>query len=134
MQNELVIRPLQLDTPGKTDTIELLDFLLQAAHTFQQAKSDGGGINWKDAPKLFSLIGPADAAFEGDENIVPFLKNADPVELQAILDHVDSGFPFRVDRELLDKAEVAAVAVYDLIRAVARRNQNNAGSGEVEEV
>lgn len=118
---QIIQLPYQSDNQSETDTVEFIDFVLQTINLFQEAKADGGGINWKDTPKLLSLIGPADAAFEGDENIVPFLKTATELELESVLAHINQGLPFNVDRETLELSEKAAVAVYILIRHIATK-------------
>lgn len=111
------------------DLAEAIAFVIATGKVLVAAKADGGGINWKDAPKLFDLIGPAGVAADGAENILPSLGDATGDELQSIADYVNENLPEsdHVDVETIQLAEGAAISVYLLARHLYQK-----GHGQTE--
>lgn len=99
---------------GLNDLVELLDFGFQFKDAVVAAKADGK-ISLADFPLLFSLFAPAEAAFEGIENIPANWHNATDDERRAILDYFNQKFDLTDDRTegKIEKFLAAFVLIYE---------------------
>lgn len=98
------------------DAVEMIDFGFVLRQTAIKAKKDGGGVNFKDWPKLMDLIQPGADAIEGAENIIPNFLNASPADRQPIVDYFAAKYNLsaNVAGRRVQKAATLALGVYAL--------------------
>lgn len=102
---------LPAELADQKDLLEVIDFVFVTREKGIQAKADGGGVNWLDAPKLLDLIGPGSAAIEGAEHIVPNLESASPAVREALIDYVSETHKLDVSRPIVWRRIIKAAKV-----------------------
>lgn len=102
---------------SQRDLVEIIDFGFTLQDVVKRAKSDGGGINLGDWPKLIELFQPGSAAIEGSENVIPDWKSVSPQVHQEVVGYFINKFdlPSDVIERRIEKALVLVVAIYDLV-------------------
>lgn len=104
---------------GLNDLVEVMAFGFDLANTIIEAKSDGGGINIADVPKLFDLITPASKAFDGYENIPGAWQAATEEEKREVYQFFVDNFDITNDEveAKVEKGVLAALYLLDFVIA-----------------
>lgn len=102
---------------GLKDAVEIIEFVFATAKVVKDAKGDGGGINFADLPKVFTLIDPADRAFDGYEGVPAAWKLATDEQKEVVYDYFVEQFdlPNDVVEGKIEKAVRAGYLLLDII-------------------
>lgn len=96
--------------------VEVAAFVFATIDTWKEAKADGGGINFLDLPKAFSLIADGKKAFDGIELIPGAWKNSTDAEKLEVYEYFTDRFDLanEVVEVKVEKAVLAAGLILDI--------------------